>query len=86
MENDYIFGTYTMKQISMIESDYYVIHFEGDFFNENGYYLFTQSQAKSIYTKLAKDLASVVQHGVQRDKVQAADLILGMTVEPVRYH
>ena len=84
--NKYPFGTYTMKQISMIEADYYVIRFDGDYFNEDGYYLFTKSQANNIYAKLVKDLAAVVQQGIKKDREYAADIMLEMIIEPVRYH
>ena len=84
--NKYIFGSYTLKQISMIEADYYVVRFDSDFHNEEGYYLFTKSQANTIYSKLTKDLASVVQRGTQKDREYASEIILGMAVEPVRYH
>lgn len=85
-ENKYVFGTYTLKQISMIESQYFVVRFDGDYFNEDGYYLFTMPQAKEIYKKLVYDLSSVVQQGVQKDREYASDIILGMIIEPVRYH
>lgn len=70
----------------MIESEYFVIRFDGDFFNEDGYYLFTFSQAKTIYRKLAADLAEVVREGIKKDKELASDMLLGLVIEPVRYH
>lgn len=81
-----VFGSYTLKQVSMIESEYFVIRFDGDFFNEDGYYLFTMSQAKTIYRKLVADLSSVVHEGVKKDKELASEIMLGMVIEPVRYH
>lgn len=85
-DNKYVFGTYTLKQISLIESEYFVVRFDSDFFNQDGYYLFTKSQAKEIYKKLVYDLSSVVQQGIQKDREYASDIILGMIIEPVRYH
>jgi len=36
-DNEQIFGSYTIRQVSMIEAEYFVIRFDGDFFNEDGY-------------------------------------------------
>lgn len=80
------FGTYTTKQISMIEGEYYTVRFDSDFFNEDGYYLFTKSQAKTIYDRLIKDLVVVVREGIKKDREYASDLIMEMVIEPVRYH
>lgn len=85
-KDNFYFGSYTIKQISMIESEYFVIHFDGDFFNQEGYYLFTMSQAKKIYSGLIKDLVAVIHEGVQKDKDYAKEIMLGMIIEPVRYH
>jgi hypothetical protein len=84
--NEFVFGSYTIKQVSMIESEYFVIRFDGDFFAEDGYMLFTMSQAKATYRNLVNDLSSVIKNGIQKDKEYALQLILGMVIEPVRYH
>ena len=87
MKNDnFYFGNYTLKQISAIESEYFVVRFDGDFFNDEGYYLFTKSQAKTLYSRLVKDLASAIHHGVKKDRELAAEIMLEMVIEPVRYH
>lgn len=85
-DNEQIFGSYTLKQVSMIESEYFVIRFDGDFFNEDGYMLFTMSQAREIHKSLVSDLSSVIKNGIPKDKLYALELILGMVIEPVRYH
>lgn len=70
----------------MIESEYFVIRFDSDFFNEDGYMLFTMLQAKAIHKSIVSDLSSVIKNGIQKDKEYALELLLGMIVEPVRYH
>jgi hypothetical protein len=44
------------------------------------------SQAKKIYSGLIKDLVAVIHEGVQKDKDYAKEIMLGMIIEPVRYH
>ena len=70
----------------MIESEYFVIRLDGDFFNEDGYMLFTMLQAKAIHKSIISDLSSVIKNGIQKDKAYALELILGLVIEPVRYH
>ena len=70
----------------MIEADYYTVRFDSDFYNSDGYYLFTKSQANKIYSGLVKDLVGVIHQGTPKDKKYAKEIMLGMIVEPVRYH
>jgi len=85
-DNEQIFGSYTIRQVSMIEAEYFVIRFDGDFFNEDGYMLFTMSQAKEIHKSLTSDLSSVIKNGIKKDKEYALQLLREMIIEPVRYH
>lgn len=86
MSKKKIFRGYTEQEVLEMETGFYLFNFGGDFFTDNGHYLFTKKEISKIYRDTFKKVKNTIIDGSDKEKAYALDLIGKLIIQPMRLH
>jgi len=81
-----VYLEYSEKQVQKMEERFFVIQFGGDFVSQDDCFLFTKREAEIVFINTLNDMIGIIRDGNEKDRRYALDLILGMSIKPLRIH
>ena len=73
-------------EILMAERNSFVVRIGNEFYNKDGEFIFTQSQAEKHYNILLYNIIKTIESGSERQKIAAEKCFVTLQVLPLRIH
>lgn len=76
----------TIQEVFRAEIDSYIIQVGSDFYDNDGDYTFSSSQASKNYNIILKNILYSLANGNEKQKKAAARCLLNLHILPLRIH
>lgn len=77
---------YSEDDVRRIEDNFFCLEVGGDYWCEEGFYLFTKKEVIKVYNKVLDNLNDLMRSDSDKDRAYAIDLLGRMYVRQIRLH
>ena len=78
------FKGFTLQEVKRAEQNSFVVRIGNDFYNNDGNFVFTQSQAEKHYETLLDNILYTIKNGNQKQKTAAEKCLLSLHIQALR--